>query len=118
MYRFLADESCPDPVADALERAGFDIVRSVETMRSASDDAVLAAAVAQGRIVIAQDRDFGELILRSGQPAVGYVLLRLKGRDWPRVAQRVIEAIQATNDLESSVLVINWTTARIRPLAD
>ncbi|MDX2233202.1 MAG: DUF5615 family PIN-like protein [Hyphomonadaceae bacterium] len=118
MYKFLADESCPDPVVDALEEAGFDIVRSVTTMRSATDDSVLAAAVSEGRIVIAQDRDFGELILRRGLPAAGYVLLRLKGRDWTRVSQRVVEAIQTARSLENSVLVINWTTARIRPLKD
>lgn len=115
--RFLADESCPDPVADALEAAGYDIVRSVATMRSAADDAVLAAAFADSRIVIAQDRDFGELIVRLGQPAAGYVLLRLKGRDWGRISQRVVATIDAAGNLQGAVLVINWTTARKRPIS-
>jgi predicted nuclease of predicted toxin-antitoxin system len=114
---FFADESCPDPVIDALVAAGHDVVRAASVMQGAQDEAVLAAATAANRIVIAQDRDFGELIVRRGLAVSGYVLLRLKGRDWPRIGARVVEAIGAAGDLERSVLVIEWTMARKRPLS-
>jgi predicted nuclease of predicted toxin-antitoxin system len=116
MAQFQADESCPDPVADALVAAGHDVVRASEFMCGAPDEDVLAAAVAQSCIVIAQDRDFGELIVRQGRPAAGYVLLRLKGRDWPRIGDRVVRALASAGDLAGTILVISWTTSRRRPL--
>ena len=46
-------------------------------MPSADDLDVLLAANAERRILLSEDRDFGELIFRDGLPAVAIVSLRV-----------------------------------------
>jgi hypothetical protein len=42
----------------------------------ASDDDVLALAVAKGRVLVSEDTDFGALIARSGARVPSFVLIR------------------------------------------
>ena len=42
-----------------------------------SDDAVLRLALEEERILLTEDTDFGELVVRLGKPTLGVVLLRL-----------------------------------------
>src|SRR5205085_569736 len=74
--RFLADQSCDFSVVRALRAAGHD-VRSVQEERpSIPDEDVAAWAVADGRVVIVEDKDFGYLVHVSTVPFVGVVFLR------------------------------------------
>jgi predicted nuclease of predicted toxin-antitoxin system len=54
----------------------------VETVRDRDarmvDSAILAWAVNEQRLVITMDKDFGELVFRSGQAHDGVLLLRLE----------------------------------------
>ena len=45
-------------------------------MPSASDEVVFAKAESEKRILISDDKDFGELIVRQRKPATGVILLR------------------------------------------
>lgn len=67
--RILANENFPGPVIRALRQRGHDVVSVKETMRGASDPQVLARAQAEERLVVAFDKDFGELAFRFGLPA-------------------------------------------------
>lgn len=40
------------------------------------DDEVLSGTVARDRVLITSDKDFGELVFRDGESAVGIVLIR------------------------------------------
>ena len=59
-----------------------------------SDESVLSKSVAENRILITNDKDFGELIFREGKDHCGVVLLRLEIPRAPKkidVLKRVIE---------------------------
>jgi len=56
----LADESCPWPVVAAVRKAGFDVASIGEDARGAPDEEVLRNSLPPGRVVLTQDRDFGE----------------------------------------------------------
>jgi predicted nuclease of predicted toxin-antitoxin system len=58
------------------------------------DTDILAWAVVEGRLVVTMDKDFGELVYRSGRPHAGVLLLRLEDA---RAAERVriVEAVFA-----------------------
>lgn len=79
--RFLADESCSDrDVVSALRAAGHD-VRLVAADSAGADDAtVVAMALADDRILITKDRDFGQLVFAQGMPTTGVIYVR-----WPVV---------------------------------
>jgi predicted nuclease of predicted toxin-antitoxin system len=76
--RFLLDESADVRLRAYLLSLGYD-VRSVVADYGAGlpDRDVLAIAVREQRILIADDRDFGELVFSQQLPHAGVILFRL-----------------------------------------
>jgi predicted nuclease of predicted toxin-antitoxin system len=65
--KFLLDESADFPLAAELLSHGHDVKTVVRDFQAAiSDPEVLAIAIAEDRIVITNDHDFGELVFRRG----------------------------------------------------
>ena len=63
-------------------------------MRGETDDAILARAQSEHRILISQDKDFGELAYRSGLPAdCGVILFRLQSQSPEADQLRMIEVL-------------------------
>ena len=77
MPSFLANENVPGEVVAAARQAGHDLAWIVELSPGAGDDAVLATALAQSRVLVTFDKDFGEMAFRQGKPATcGVILFR------------------------------------------
>lgn len=74
---FLADENIPGPVVAELRRVGFDVRWIAEERPGASDVDVAALATAAGRVLLTEDRDFGELAIRRQIAVPGCVLIEL-----------------------------------------
>lgn len=75
--RFIVDECTGSTVARWLRAQGHDILSVYDEARGIDDDEVLRRAVAEERIVVTNDKDFGEQIFRLGREHCGVVLLRL-----------------------------------------
>lgn len=75
--RFLLDENLSPLLVELLADIGHDAVhvRSIG-MHSATDNAVLERAVAEERILISADTDFGDLLAVSNAPGPSLVLIR------------------------------------------
>ena len=58
----LADENVPAKTIDALRDRGIDILSVRERAPGLSDERVLALAVAERRVIVSFDRDYGELV--------------------------------------------------------
>lgn len=65
--RFLADESCDFAVVRALREAAFDVVAVVEHAPGAADDQVIALSVKEGRVLLTEDKDFGQLVFAANR---------------------------------------------------
>ena len=76
--RFLADENVMAETIAALRQLGHDVLAVVEQMKSASDPVVLDSAIADGRILLTHDKDFGDLVVRQGISVDGVVLVALR----------------------------------------
>src|SRR5262245_23676447 len=77
MAKFLANENVPGAVVDAARRAGHDLAWVTEFAAGADDDTVLAASLAESRVLVTFDKDFGEMAFQQGQSAsCGVILLR------------------------------------------
>lgn len=76
--RFLVDECAGPGVAAWLRAQGHDVFSIYEEARGADDDEVIRRAHAEDRILITNDRDFGEKIYREGRPHRGVVFMRLE----------------------------------------
>jgi predicted nuclease of predicted toxin-antitoxin system len=115
--RFLADENVSRLVIERLRAAGFDVVAVGSTSPGASDNDVLAAASHDGRILITEDRDFGELVVRQRVGVYGVVLLELDRLSNVAEADLVAAVVTTNADkLPGNLLVIEPARVRVRPL--
>ncbi len=77
--RFVADEGCDFAVVRALRAAGHDVTAVLESAPRAEDTAILDLAVREQRILLTEDKDFGELVYANARAASGVILVRFPG---------------------------------------
>lgn len=75
--RFLVDECTGPAVVRWLLGLGHDVFSVFERARGANDDEVILRALDEDRILVTNDKDFGEKVFRDGRLHKGVVLLRL-----------------------------------------
>ena len=78
---FLADECCPKAVVDRLRQEGHDVVYAAETHHRSTDEELLAIANAEDRIILTEDFDFGDLLVRDKLPSTGAIVLFMRYLD-------------------------------------
>lgn len=116
-FKFLVDESTGVKVVHALRIEGFDVQSVFESFPGISDTQIIQYAYNDGRIIITNDKDFGELIYRKQMPAVGVILLRLKDESSENKIKIVLEVIDKyITRLKSNFIVATENNIRIRPL--
>jgi predicted nuclease of predicted toxin-antitoxin system len=104
--RFLADESCDFRVVTALRAAGYDVTAIVESNPGSEDEAVLALARAESRILLTEDKDFGLLAYAGGQQTAGVVLIRFPGNARALLAEAVLKVIDGFRDRMSNAFIV------------
>src|SRR5205823_14341450 len=65
VVRLVADESCDFTLVVGLRAAGHDVVAITETMSGADDEQVMALAAAERRLLLTEDKDFGQLVFAA-----------------------------------------------------
>ncbi len=76
--RFLVDECTGPSVARWLRDQGHDVFSVYEEARGTDDDSVIQRAATENRILVTNDKDFGEKVFRDRAVHAGVVLLRLQ----------------------------------------
>jgi predicted nuclease of predicted toxin-antitoxin system len=115
--RFLADECCDGGIVAALRHDGHDVLFVPELMAGATDETILAHAFDERRILLTEDKDFGELVYRLQLAARGVVLMRFDPADRDRKIPRM-RALVATygNRLLGLFVTLEADKIRARPL--
>jgi predicted nuclease of predicted toxin-antitoxin system len=115
--KFLADECCDHGLVGALRQSGYDVLYVSDSKRGVSDDDVLSLAFEEQRIILTEDKDFGELVYRLKKPAHGIILIRIavKNRSlkWPRI-KKLLDAY--SDRCSGRFVVIDENKFRFRPL--
>jgi predicted nuclease of predicted toxin-antitoxin system len=113
--KFVVDESTGQSVVDELRRLGHDVFSIQETFPGLDDPPVLNIAINEDRIVITNDKDFGELVYRSGLPHAGVVLFRLQNESAANRVRMARKVIQTCGDkLYHNFVVASESKIRIR----
>ena len=63
--KFLVDECCDAGLVASLRNSGHDVTYVIEQKAGMSDDEVLLNAYNEERILLTEDKDFGELAYRA-----------------------------------------------------
>jgi predicted nuclease of predicted toxin-antitoxin system len=114
---FLADECCDALVVDGLRRDGFDVLYVKEIAPGSDDDTILQMALGQQRVLLTEDKDFGELVVRLKLPVYGIVLLRMNPADSGAKLARLRHLFRQDSDrLPGSFVVVDEKKARFRSL--
>ena len=69
------------------------MVAIAEIARGATDDQVLELALKAKRVLITEDRDFGELVYARGRSSAGVILVRFPSQARRAKSATVIEAV-------------------------
>jgi predicted nuclease of predicted toxin-antitoxin system len=115
--RFLANENFPLDAVTALRQIGHDVAWIRTDNPGCTDQEVLARAVAEDRILLTFDKDFGELAFRSKLPAsCGIILIRATAPSSEYLARLVVSVMQTDTELTGNFVVVEKSRLRIRPL--
>lgn len=119
MLKLLANENLPRQLVAALRARGHDVRWVLEERRGIADPVVLREALAEGRVLLTGDKDFGDLVFREGRDAsCGVILMRVHGT--VSQAQLVAIVLPALESHEAQwrghFAVITRKRVRIRPL--
>lgn len=74
--QLVADESCDFSIVVGLRAAGHDVISIAELMRGAEDNQVIEFASTQRRLLLTEDKDFGQLVFSAAKQNSGVVLIR------------------------------------------
>ncbi len=117
--RFLADENFSYDAVQALRDDGHDVAWVRTDAPGISDRQVLARAMANHRILLTFDKDFGELAFQAGLPAAcGIILFRISGRSSEGVAQFIAYEISTRTDWAGHFSVVEAWRIRMLPLLE
>ncbi len=105
--RFLVDESTGTAVAQYLRGQGHEVVVVSEVMPQAQDVEILHKAVDEELIVITNDKDFGDLVYRSGEGHAGILLLRLRDES----AANRVHVVKTVLETHGDAVVGNFVVA-------
>src|SRR4029079_16532151 len=75
--RLVADENVSQRIIERLRAGGFEVLSIGEASSGASDEDVLNIAAREQRVLLTEDRDFGELVIRQRRRVLGLILLEL-----------------------------------------
>ncbi|HLG81497.1 MAG TPA: DUF5615 family PIN-like protein [Bradyrhizobium sp.] len=114
---WLADECIAAPLVEALRREGEDVLYVGEAAAGISDHDVIALATYERRLLLTEDKDFGDLVFRRAHPVPGIVLMRVGSENAQLQALRVVAAIQQYGErLFGQYVVVEEARFRARPL--
>ncbi len=112
--RFLSDESCDFAVVRALRGAGHDVAAVAEINPGIDDEVVIALANSESRVLLTEDKDFGQLAYAGEQGACGIVLIRYPTASRNSLGQAVVDIVDELGDrLIGAFVVIEPGRARV-----
>lgn len=111
--RLLADENMHGDIVGWLRANGHDVRYAAEEMPAQPDDSVLRTAADEDRVVITDDKDFGELVFHRLASSSGVILLRLSA---PSIQTRIhyLERVWSVVERHAAGKFVVVTDDRVR----
>ena len=115
--RFLANVNVEKPLIDFLEEKGFDVKWVTNLDKRMPDDRVCEIANSEQRIIITNDKDFGEIVFYQKKITYGIILLRVKGQNSSEKISLLDKLLENYLDkITNHLVVLTKTKFRFIPL--
>ena len=116
--KIYANENFPGDAVAVLRAHGHDVRWARTDSPGAADNWILEQAVAEQRLVVTFDKDFGELAFRRHLPATcGIVLFRIAMCAPEEVVRVIVTVLESRDDWPGHFSVVETDRLRMRPLA-
>jgi predicted nuclease of predicted toxin-antitoxin system len=112
--RFLADESCDFAVVRALRATGHDVLAVAELAAGSDDAIVMDMAFRENRVLLTEDKDFGQLVYAHSQQSSGVIPIRYPASARMTLPNAVVALVsELARDLMGSFVVMSPGRVRI-----
>lgn len=112
--QFLADESCDFSVVRALRAVGHDVLAVAEIASGSDDSIVMDMAFREHRVLLTEDKDFGQLVYSHSQPSSGVIFIRYPASARKALPKAVVTLVsEAEIDLVGRFVVMSPGRVRI-----
>jgi predicted nuclease of predicted toxin-antitoxin system len=113
--RILADENIDYPVVQKLRANGLEVLSIMDLHQGESDNFVFSVANELNCVLLTNDKDFGDLVIRHQLQHKGVILLRLSSNDLEEIAAIVLRLLHLYgNQIVNRFTVVGDTKIRIR----
>lgn len=113
--RILADENIDYPVIRNLRELGFEVFSIMDMHQGEDDNFVLSVANELDCILLTNDKDFGDLVIRKQLPHKGVILLRLSSQSVTEISDVVVKILQTYSEqIINKFTLVSDTKIRIR----
>jgi predicted nuclease of predicted toxin-antitoxin system len=103
---FLADESCDFAIVRALREAGHDVVAVAEISPGAEDQHVIETAFKENRVLLTEDKDFGQLVFAHKKRSAGILLVRYPTNARKTLAAAVVDLVTTKAEIVQDQFVV------------
>ena len=115
--RLLADESCDFTVVVGVRNAGHDVVSIAERMPGVEDEKVIELVASERRLLLTEDKDFGQLVFAATKNNSGVILIRYPASARSTLTDAVVTLLAERADaLYSRFVVIEPGCIRVTQL--
>lgn len=112
--RFLADESCDFAAVRVLRSNGHDVLAVSELQQRSVDKEVMELALAENRVLLTEDKDFGWLTFAAHVNSPGVILIRFPAPARGLLGEAVLKLVgEHGSRLEGAFSVLRPGSARI-----
>jgi predicted nuclease of predicted toxin-antitoxin system len=112
--RFLADECCDFAAVRVLRANGHDVLAVSEFQNRSVDPEILGLALAENRILLTEDKDFGWLVFAGRLNSPGVILIRFPASARGSLAEAVLKLVsEHASELPGAFVVLQPGVARI-----
>lgn len=112
--KFLADESLEYRVVEWLRKEGHDVIAVADELSSMDDVSVLRLASSDSRVLLTNDKDFGDLVFRRKLGHAGVILFRLGDESADSKIEKLVRLFEKLgNEIVGGFVVIGRTKVRL-----
>lgn len=103
---------------DELKKLGYDITWIAEENPSLDDISIFKIAQKENRILLTNDKDFGDIVFRQKLVSSGIVLFRIKGQDTREKIKLLTKVLVSHKDrISKHFVVITKEKFRFTPIS-